>query len=346
MGEYMFGFNIYRSRFNGTTWSPYVKLNRDEFYGRPPIFIDSNYRTIEVLSVVAGDYVLSINGTDFTYTNTDASLTVNALAVLIGSAIHADFPTITVTVGTSSPSGIMSLTSDAGFTPDTSDTKMQMGTLIGETLEQNCRYIWRVTQVMNGVESVLSGGVESVLRATMNSSFSSSDIFEALEAWAYLVVGSNASVVRAKDPGPRPSKPYLTIDLSAPEMIGQDDERRIVLTGDAIVGPRKFTAIVDVWSPDQEGAFDISNALISGLQGSHPAKKPLESIKASTGIIQPAQDLSQCVGAEWEYRIRLQFDLYASSVAVYDRGRIERVELAVTLGDNLHSTVVVVKPTA
>jgi len=150
------------------------------------------------------------------------------------------------------------------------------------------------------------------------------NIRKALYDWA--VRNSTFQVVWLYEPGPKPEKPFVSLNLIGPYKIGTNDNFGVP-AGEVelkISGQRRFSVSVNVYGNDStlQSASDLQTAL--GL----PAEIDFFNV-ANIGIgeIRNVIDLTQLLDTKYEHRAQFDFDIYTASALLASCETIEQVPI-------------------
>lgn len=135
----------------------------------------------------------------------------------------------------------------------------------------------------------------------------------ALIDWAHRVSGW--TVIKLNEPGPRPPKPYLTINLTAPSMVPGTDCHRWgeVIDGhgvDLVCGQRMLTC--ELQSFNDYDAMSVMGALQNSLQ-LNIYRDPLRKAGLGLGEVGRPNDITTALETQMERRAHIEVQFYFAS---------------------------------
>lgn len=150
------------------------------------------------------------------------------------------------------------------------------------------------------------------------------DIKQALYEWATRV--TSGTVIWLYGDGPKPDKPYVTLNLIGPQKPGFLDDVNGTDTSDLSFvqsGQRTFTVSVNVYSD--------SDALTWAYQLQASLDNPVEIDifnKADIGLgdTGDVNDLSELLETKWERRAQFDFTIFSASNIEFENDIIETAE--------------------
>lgn len=149
-------------------------------------------------------------------------------------------------------------------------------------------------------------------------------IKKALYDWAVRVTGG--TTIHDYGDGPKPGKPFVTINVIGPQKPGFTDSVRGLPTGDLDfeqTGQRVFSVSVNVY--DDSDAVTWAGKLQSSLDN------PVEIdtfTRAGIGLgeARDVNDLTEVLETKYERRAQFDFDIFVASVIEFTNDIVETVE--------------------
>jgi hypothetical protein len=192
-------------------------------------------------------------------------------------------------------------------------------------LQDTVYYFWIVAEDASGILSI-----ETITTCTTDEydgeDFAITVVQKALYDWAVDNFG-DYSVIWEKGKGPRPEKPFVSLNISgAPQFGGEDHVRE----GDQLCGNRMFMISVNI--------YDTTEAMQKAIDLRTTLQRPdvVDSLQESgigIGEINPVTDISELLDASnWEPRAHFDFGVIVASTKDFDAGQISTVELTNTIG--------------
>jgi len=154
------------------------------------------------------------------------------------------------------------------------------------------------------------------------------EVQDALYEWAFDNFGDYA-VVWEKGNGPRPGKPFATLDLKTGPQYGGDDHVR---DGERLCGNRQLMVSVNIFSDNNpwQMAADLRTSLQLPM-----VIDALDAEGISIGEIMGINDLSSLIdNTNWEQRAQFDFFIIVASDKIFDAGQILTVEFNNNIGGN------------
>lgn len=190
-------------------------------------------------------------------------------------------------------------------------------------------WFWVVCEDSAGLSSPEAGPATVTMPAPASDELNITEIETALYNWAAAVVaaaGSSAQVIFLNQDGPRPTPPFVGLNLIGPRMTGGSDHQSDQGTGDQGFiqqGMREFTVSVNVYA--ENDSLTLATKLHSSLNNPVYFDQLAED-KIGVGAVNDVNDLSQFLETEWERRSQFDFMIYSGVNDEYTSPIIETVD--------------------
>lgn len=157
----------------------------------------------------------------------------------------------------------------------------------------------------------------------MASGFDITTIMQALYDWATLQTGH--PVVWLYQNGPKPAKPFITLNITGPQRTAARDDFRVESGGidQVLEGQRKFNISVNAYAEDDGDHISIADDLATSLQ-LPSVYELLYTKKIGIGEIRNVIDLSQLLDTKYERRAQFDFDIFVASNVIATTELIEQ----------------------
>lgn len=191
-------------------------------------------------------------------------------------------------------------------------------------LDSSTQYWFWVLAVDSGGGSSAPVGPVDITTYSKGAALDLVSIEKALYDWA--VRNSNYTVVWLYESGPKPAKPFISLNLVGPHKIGTNDNLGVPEgeTELKIRGQRKFSVSVNVYG-DTSTRQDASD-----LQTSLDLPGEIETLNVANigiGEIRNVIDLTQLLDTKYEHRAQFDFDIFTGSSLL---APVETIEQAPT----------------
>jgi hypothetical protein len=157
----------------------------------------------------------------------------------------------------------------------------------------------------------------------MASGFDITTIKQALYDWATPQAG--LPVIWLYQKGPKPTKPFITLNIIGPQRVAGRDDFRVESggTGQVLEGQRKFNVSVNVYADDGDDPISVADDLATSLQ-LPTVYELLHTKNIGVGEIRNVIDLSQLLDTKYERRAQFDFDIFVASNVIATTELIEQ----------------------